>query len=114
MVLISLASLLNPLLPRDWPLEETQRGAARSAVHTQFSVMPWRAGGVPSFPPISSGMDGASLAFTGTVLKSATVCMPSGVAFRELPHTQFCAQHLLIWVRTILEFGANVSIQYSL
>lgn len=72
MVLIHLASLPNPLLLRQLP-GETLPGAARSAVGTQCSVMPWGAG-----PPTSPVLGGASPASAGTVLRSAAGCLHPG------------------------------------
>lgn len=114
MVLIYLASLLTLFFREAHQLnEETQPSTVRSAVHTQFSMMPRRGRGGSDLTPTSSVMDGASLALTGTMLKNTAVCVPSSVAFQEHSlHSLLCpSASPLVWM--FLEFLENVSTRSS-
>ena len=85
-LLIYLASLLNPLFPGGSPDE--RGNAAKSSEKCcplSFQLCCRGARACHILPPTSSVTDGASLALTGTMLKGAAVCMPSSVASGEHP-----------------------------
>ena len=88
-LLIYLASLCNPLLPRGSPAKQgnaaKSRGWGRLLFSLSFQLCRGAAGACPILPPSSSVVDGASLALIGTVPKRAAVCMPLCVALGEHP-----------------------------
>lgn len=98
--------------PAEWG--QTARHCKKSCPHSVFSYPRGSTGG-QILPPTSLMMHGASLALTGAMLKSFSVCMPSRVAFEEHPCAHSFAQELLLWCECSLSFWPKCqSTQYSL